>query len=100
VKIVIRHTTGEATLTLDETQGAIGWHDLGTYRFNAGNTGRAVLSATGDGLVVADAFKWVSTARYNDDRLVSKIDLQPQDAIILLKTEEIHASYLPLIARQ
>jgi hypothetical protein len=100
VKITIRHATGETIITLDETQGAIGWHDLGTYRFNAGNTGRAVLSATGNGLVVADAFKWVSTARYNDDRFVSKIDLQPQDAILLLKTHEIHEIYLPLMARQ
>ena len=66
VDITIYHAAGKTTVKLDETQGEIGWRDLGTYRFGAGTTGRALLSATGAGLVVADAFKWVSTARYND----------------------------------
>ncbi len=96
VDITINHADGETTVTLDEAQGTIGWHDLGTYRFNAGNTGRAVLSATGNGLVVADAFKWISTARYNDGQAVKQIDLQPHDAIILLKANE---TFLPLLAR-
>ena len=96
VNITIHQADGETTVTLDETQGAIGWRDLGTYRFNAGDSGRAVLSATGNGLVVADAFKWISTARYNDGQAVKQIDLQPQDAIVLLKAPEI---FLPLLAR-
>lgn len=96
VNIAVFHADGETTVALNETQGAIGWHDLGTYRFNAGNTGRAVLSATGNGLVVADAFKWISTARYNDDQTVRQIDLPPQDAIILQKAYE---NFIPLMVR-
>jgi hypothetical protein len=96
VDITIYHAAGKTTVKLDETQGEIGWRDLGTYRFGAGTTGRALLSATGAGLVVADAFKWVSTARYNDGQTVSQIDLQPQDAIILQRT---HDTFLPLLLR-
>jgi hypothetical protein len=96
IDITIYHADGESMVTLDETQGEIGWRDLGTYRFDAGNTGRALLSATGTGLVVADAFKWVSTARYNDGQAVSQIDLQPQDAIIL---QRLHDTFLPLLLR-
>ncbi|HSD83188.1 MAG TPA: hypothetical protein VLG46_04995, partial [Anaerolineae bacterium] len=97
VSITIRHAQGATTVMLDETQGEIGWRDLGTYRFNAGNTGRVVLSATGTGLVVADAFKWISTARYNDGQTVSQIVLQPQDAIILQKQNGSEI-FLPLLA--
>jgi hypothetical protein len=96
VDVAIQHADGETTVTLDETQGAIGWHDLGTYRFDAGNGGRAVLSATGSGTVVADAFKWVSIARYNDGRAVRQIDLQPQDAVIL---QNANRCFLPLLVR-
>ena len=96
VSVAIQHADGETTVTLDETQGEIGWHDLGTYRFDAGVTGRAVLTATGVGLVVADALKWVSTARYNDGSLVSQVVLQPQDAIILQQAAEV---FLPILVR-
>ena len=95
VDVTIHHADGQTTVSLDETQGAIGWRDLGTYRFDAGG-GRAVLSATGSGVVVADAFKWVSTARYNDGQAVRQIDLQPQDAIIL---QNANRCFLPLVAR-
>jgi len=94
VEITIQHADGEALVTLDETQGEIGWHDLGTYSFEVGITGRAVLTATGEGLVVADAFKWVSTARYNDGSIVRQIVLQPQDAIVLQKPYEVFLSML------
>jgi hypothetical protein len=96
VDLTIHHADGETTVTLDETQGEIGWRNMGTYRFDAGNGGRAVLSASGDGLVVADAFKWVSTARYNDGRAVNQVDLQPQDAIILQKAYD---TFLPVLTR-
>ena len=96
VEVAIHHADGETTVTLDQTQGEIGWRDLGTYRFDAGTSGSAVLSATGDGLVVADAFKWVSTARYNDGQAVQQIDLPAQDAIILLKVNNV---FLPVLLR-
>jgi hypothetical protein len=95
VSITLDHAGGRTTITLDETQGPIGWRDLGAYRFNAGSAGRAVLSATGNGLVVADAFKWISAARYNDGQAVKQLDLQPQDAVVLLKG---HEHFLPLVA--
>ena len=97
VEVTVHHADGETTIMVDETQGEIGWRDLGTYRFNAGNSGYAVLNATGVGLVVADAFKWVSTARYNDGQAVSQIVLQPQDAIILQKANNV---FLPLLMRE
>lgn len=96
VDITIHHADGETTVTLDETQGEIGWRDLGTYRFGAGTNDRVVLSATGTGLVVADAVKWVSTARYNDGQAVRQVILQPQDAIILQRVYDI---FLPVLLR-
>jgi hypothetical protein len=87
VQVTIHHTQGIAQVSLSERPAeGIGWHSLGTYFFDAGKTARATLAATGDGVVVADAFKWVSTARYNDGRRVSQITLQPQDGIVLLSS--------------
>ena len=59
--------------------------------------------ATGSGTVVADAFKWVSTARYNDGSEASEVTLQPQDGAVLLKSCYEPAGqtylYLPIITR-
>ncbi len=99
VSVTIRHAQGETVMLLDETAGEVGWHSLGTYPFNAGEQGHAVLAATGGGTVAADAFKWMSTARYNDGTEVSQLTLQPQDGIVLLSScyEVDRQCYLPLI---
>ena len=101
VSVTIRHAQGETVAFLDETAGEVGWHSLGTYPFEAGQSGSAVLAATGDGTVVADAFKWVSTARYNDGSQVDQITLQPQDGMALLSSCYTPKGliYLPLIVR-
>ncbi len=101
VSVTIRHAQGETVAFLDETAGDVGWHSLGTYPFEAGQNGSAVLAATGDGIVLADAFKWVSTARYNDGSQVSQITLQPQDGMVLLSSCYTPKGliYLPLIVR-
>jgi hypothetical protein len=101
VSVTVRHAQGETVALLDETVGEVGWHSLGTYTFDAGEGGGAVLVATGDGTVVADAFKWVSTARYNDGSVVSQITLQPQDGIVLLSScyAPDWRIYLPLTMR-
>jgi hypothetical protein len=102
VSVTVRHAQDEeAVLLLDETAGEVGWHSLGTYTFDAGEGARAVLAATGNGTVVADAFKWVSTARYNDGSQVSQISLQPQDGIVLLFScyAPDWRAYLPVVMR-
>ena len=86
VSVTIRHAQGETVALLDETAGEVGWHSLGTYTFDAGKSGSGVLAATGNGTVVADALKWVSTARYNDGSQVSQITLQPWDGTVLLSS--------------
>lgn len=102
VSVAISHAAGETVVTLDQSTGEPGWRDLGGYLFPEGRTASAVLSATGEGDVVADAFKWVSVARYNDGARISEITLQPQDGIILLtdcpdEPEQRHFHYLPLV---
>ncbi len=99
VSVTIRHAQGETAALVDETAGEVGWHSLGVYTFDAGEGGSAVLAAAGDGTVVADAFKWVSTAHYNDGSEVSQITLQPQDGIMLLSScyAPDWRIYLPLI---
>jgi hypothetical protein len=102
VSVTIHHTEGETVVALDETTGEVGWHSLGRYPFSAGEQGEAALSATGPGIVVADAFKWVSTARYNDGTEVSEVTLQPLDGIVLLSSCHVldWQVYLPLVMRR
>jgi hypothetical protein len=102
VSVSIRMANGESVVLLDETVGEVGWHSLGKYPFSAGGTGRAALTATGSGTVVADAFKWVSAARYNNGSQVSQITLQPQDGIVLLSScYKLDRRYtLPLVLRR
>jgi hypothetical protein len=99
VPVTIHHAQGETVALLDETAGEVGWRSLGKYPFSAGGVGRATLTALGSGAVVADAFKWVSTTRYNNGSQVSQITLQPQDGIILLLSchEPSAWIYLPII---
>jgi hypothetical protein len=86
VTATIRHAQGDATVTLDETAGALGWHSLGIYAFNANSNPSVILTATGNGTVIADAIKWVSLARYNDGSDVNQVTIQPDDGIILLNS--------------
>ena len=101
VLVTIRHAQGETVVLLDQTTGEVGWHSLGRYTFKAGEQGQAVIAATGSGIVVADAFKWVSAARYNDGTRTSEVDLQPLDGIVLLSScyEPDWQGYLPLVLR-
>ncbi len=100
VPVTIHHEAGESVTILDQTVGAVGWHSLGTFNFQEGNLGWVTLTAKGSGTVVADAFKWISAARYNDGSEVSQVTLQPQDGIVLLKScyEPEGQVYLPLLA--
>jgi hypothetical protein len=102
VSVTIHHVRGETVALLDETAGEVGWHSLGRYTFSAGGAGGATLAATGEGVVVADAFKWESTARYNDGSQVRWITLQPQDGIVLLSSVDLPAGphYLPAVMRK
>jgi hypothetical protein len=101
VSVTIRHGLGETVALLDQTDGEVGWHSLGTYPFSGGDGGRVVLAATGNGIVVADAFKWESTARFNDGSQVSQVTLQPQDGIVLLSSPGLTTwqMHLPVVMR-
>lgn len=101
VSVSVRHANGESIVLLDETAGPVGWHTLGKYPFSAGRSGSATLKSTGNGTVVADAVKWVSTARYNDGTQVGQVRLQPQDGIVLLSScwKPVAQIYLPAIRR-
>jgi len=97
VSVTIHHSQGATVVLLDETQGQIGWRDLGVYTFDVTGDNGAVLAATGNGTVVADAFKWVSTARYNDGSRVAQITLQPRDGIILVNAFRL---FLPIVIKR
>ena len=99
VAVEIHHAGGVATADLNEAEGEVGWHSLGVYSFPAGTSSNVTLLATGGGEVVADAFKWASTARYNDGSVVSQVELDPQDGIILLASCTVGSRrlYLPFL---
>jgi hypothetical protein len=82
--VTIQYAGGEQTIRLDEKDGALGWRSLGKFPFSADTPAHASLGAAGDGSVVADAFKWVSTARFNDGAEVHEVTLQPMDGLVLL----------------
>jgi len=98
-QVEIEHAGGASTVYLDQTTGDAGWRSLGTYTFDKGTSGSAMLRAAGAGTTIADVFKWVSVARYNDGEPVSRIELEPYDAMILLKTctADTRELFLPMI---
>ena len=70
---------------------------LGTFAFDAGTGGDVTLSnLTSSTLVVADALKFESTARYNSGAHVTSVTLEGQDGMILLHELPIK-SYFPLV---
>lgn len=101
VSVTIHSAGGDVPVTLDESAGQPGWRSLGTFAFDAGMNGFARVTATGSGNVVADAFKWVNSKRYNDGSQTNQVTLQPQDGIILLSSCEATrpSIYLPIIIR-
>jgi hypothetical protein len=55
----VRHRGGEATVRVNQREGAGQWHLLGTYEFAKGRSGCVTLSNAADGNVAADAVKFV-----------------------------------------
>ncbi|MCA2186575.1 RHS repeat-associated core domain-containing protein [Nonomuraea cavernae] len=55
----INHDGGTANATIDQSQNAGDWVELGTYAFTAGTTGSVTLTDDANGSVVADAVKLV-----------------------------------------
>ncbi len=101
VSVTIRYAGGRQVVTLDQSSGAAGWRSLGRYTFAAGAESSLEIAATGSGVVVADAFKWASTARYNDGRRVSQVTLQPLDGMVLLKNCYLPPkAYLPIVLKK
>lgn len=82
--VTVYHNGGQTAVTLDQSSGEAGWRSLGEFDFPAGEGAALELHAAADGAVTADAFKWVSRARYNDGSPLQTLTLQAQDGIILL----------------
>ena len=82
--VILQHGEGQSQVFLDESSGEPGWRSLGIYSFAPGSSGYARIEAGPGSPVTADAFKWISAARYNDGSLVNQLTLQPQDGILLL----------------
>ena len=80
-------------VNLDQSLGSLGWHSLGKFNFN--QTSTVVIKPLGTGVVIGDAFKVVSIARYNDGGVVNQVTLQPNDAIILLNTTPTETTLTP-----
>ncbi len=60
VPYTITYAGGTATVTRDQNVGSGTWQLLGTYTFNAGTSGNALVSNTGtNGFVIADAVSFV-----------------------------------------
>lgn len=55
----IHHANGTAFGVIDQTKNYGKWNYLGTYNFNVGTDGYVKISNNANGIVVADAFKFV-----------------------------------------
>lgn len=75
---------GTNVVKIDQTQGEPGWRSLGIYTFAKGNQQGITLYSPPSKIIIADAIKWVSTARFNDGSRVTTLVIQPYDGIILV----------------
>lgn len=55
----IHHANGVTKKTIDQTRNYSRWNYLGTFYFNKGNDGFVKISNDANGVVIADAFKFV-----------------------------------------
>jgi hypothetical protein len=58
-RYVVQHEGGTSEVTVNQRQNGGEWVLLGTYTFGAGTTGCVDLYGSTDGVVCADAVKWV-----------------------------------------
>ncbi|RKY75942.1 hypothetical protein DRQ12_10985 [candidate division KSB1 bacterium] len=56
---VIKHAEGETKIKVDQTKNGGQWNSLGVYKFLTGTTGYVELTNKANGVVVADAIKFV-----------------------------------------
>jgi len=59
VPCAIVYSSGQKSVTINQSLNSGRWNSLGTYYFNSGNGGSVTLSNNADGLVLADAIKFV-----------------------------------------
>jgi len=57
--ITVTHSDGENEVELKTSRNMDGWHYLGAFEYNKGDTAEVRLSDKCDGAVIADAVKWV-----------------------------------------
>jgi len=57
--ITVIHSDGENDVELKTSRNMDGWHYLGEFEYNKGDTAKIRLSDKCEGLVIADAVKWV-----------------------------------------
>ena len=62
----VYHSGGNETVLISQKDGGGGWTYIGTYNFDAGTGGYAVLSDDANGYVIADAMKWQLSAVKQD----------------------------------
>jgi hypothetical protein len=58
-RYVVHHAGGTAEVTMNQRQDGGEWVLLGFYQFEAGSSGYVELYGSADGVVCADALKWV-----------------------------------------
>jgi RHS repeat-associated protein len=85
----IKHSTGSATVLVNQRLNGGQWMLLGTYTFNAGTAGTVTLTDKANGTVIADAVKLVPTGGGTT-----------QEAIRYLHTDQLNTPRLATDAAQ
>lgn len=80
--VVIKHANGETKIEVDQTKNGGQWNSLGIYDFAVGTLDYVQVSNEANGMVVADAIKFVYKG------LDSKSDYEPPDPPKGLKVEK------------
>ncbi len=75
---------GTNIIKIDQTQGEPGWRSLGFFTFSRGNQQGVTIHSPPSQKIIADAIKWVSTARFNDGSRVTTLMIQSHDGVILV----------------
>lgn len=84
VNYLVEYSGGKAEISIDQSNGEPGWRSLGKYPFEKGTNQTVKIYSSSEGQVIADAVKWVSTARFNDGSRVDSLVIQAHDGIVLI----------------
>ena len=81
VKVTVVHADGTSTTYIDQTKDGGKWNNIGSWKFNSGDSGHIVVGGTGSGgdvsYIIADAARFTPVSRNNEPEPEVSEDTSP-----------------------